>query len=351
MLLNYTDLLIKKPLKEKSLLDSVSMTESLFQYGLNCIIESNNEIRNILFDIMIESGYMITEGFKDEFNKRFNFNNIVSSIISLFIKIITKLFNKGKAIILNLIYDNKTIEKYKNSISSYDRQLEVDFDHYNYSYLDKDIPSSKLNLTFSYEYEELQDKLERICKTGNKEKILHGLEQLYNSIQMEINHGYFDKLRRSVLADEDYKDVIFADRYDIELKKVFRSGSTTANKNDILPNEIHNTLKRFLKGKDMIKSIEKHKKEIEIAAEKSKKNINKISVKSLLKDYVPIDYDLEFNLNRVLKIKCGQLSECCNIYTLAFAAKLDAIKESLIQDKKVLFTVISDIIVNGGEIE
>lgn len=351
MLLNYTDLLIRESSKEKSVLESVNMTESLFQYGLNCIIESNNEIRNILSDIMIESGYMVTEGFKDEFNKKFNFNNIVSSIIGLFVKVITKLFNRGKAIILNLIYDNKTIEKYKDAINSYDKQLEVDFEHYNYSYLDKDIPSSKLNLTFSYEYEELQDKLENICKSANKEKILYGLEQLYNSIQMEINHGYYDKLRRSVLADEDYKDVIFANQYDIELKKVFRSGSTAANKNDILPNEIHDTLERFLKGKDMIKSIEKHKKEIETAAEKSKKKINKISVKSLVKDYVPIDYDIEFNLNRLLKMKCGQLSESCNIYSLAFAAKIDAMKESLIQDKKVLFAVISDIIINGGEIE
>lgn len=348
-LLSYKDLLVTESSSPINMIDSVSVNESIFEYGLKCMGESNNQIRVMLAEIMEESGYMVNESFKEEFNKRFNFKNIVESILRLFIGMIRKLYDKSKSIMLQIIYDDKTISKYKNAIESYNKVLNVDFDHYNYTNLGKDIPSANLNLTFSAEYEELRDKLEKIGKTNNKEKVIFQLGELFNSIQNEINHGYYDKLRRSVLGDELETTPIFADQYDIELRRTFRAGAEAPNRNDFSATEIHETLRRFLKGKELVKSIEKHKKDIESSAEKAKKNINKISVKSIMSDYVPIDYDIEYNLNRVLKLKCGQLSECCNIYTLAFAAKLSAMKESLVQDKKVLFKVIADIVSNGGE--
>lgn len=347
-LLSYRDLLVTESSTPINMIDSVSVHESIFEYGLECMRESNNQIRGMLAEIMEESGYMVSESFKDEFNKRFNFKNIVESILKLFIGMIGKLYQKAKSIMLQIIYDDKTIVKYKSAIESYDKSLHVDFDHYIYTNLGKDIPSSNLNLTFSAEYEELQDKLENIGKSNNKAKIIMQLGDLFNSIQEEINHGYYDKLRRSVLGDEMETAPIFADQYDIELRRIFRAGAEAPNRNDFSANEIHETLKRYLKGKDLVKGIEKHKKEIESAAEKTKKNINKISVKDIMSEYQPIDYDIEYNLNRVLKLKCGQLSECCNIYTLAFSAKLSAMKESLVQDKKVLFKVIADIVANGG---
>lgn len=348
-LLSYKDLLVTESSSPINMIDSVSVNESLFEYGLECMRESNNQIRAMLAEIMEESGYMVNESFKEEFNKRFNFKNIVESILKLFIGMIRKLYDKSKSIMLQIIYDDKTISKYKDAIESYNKSINVDFDHYNYTNLGKDIPSANLNLTFSAEYEELQDKLEKIGKTNNKEKVIFQLGELFNSIQNEISHGYYDKLRRSVLGDELETTPIFADQYDIELRRTFRAGAEAPNRNDFSATEIHETLRRFLKGKELVKGIEKHKKDIESSAEKAKKNINKISVKSIMSDYVPIDYDIEYNLNRVLKLKCGQLSECCNIYTLAFAAKLSAMKESLVQDKKVLFKVIADIVSNGGE--
>lgn len=348
-LLSYKDLLVTESSSPINMIDSVSVNESLFEYGLECMRESNNQIRAMLAEIMEESGYMVNESFKEEFNKRFNFKNIVESILKLFIGMIRKLYDKSKSIMLQIIYDDKTISKYKDAIESYNKSINVDFDHYNYTNLGKDIPSANLNLTFSAEYEELQDKLEKISKTNNKEKVIFQLGELFNSIQNEISHGYYDKLRRSVLGDELETTPIFADQYDIELRRTFRAGAEAPNRNDFSATEIHETLRRFLKGKELVKGIEKHKKDIESSAEKAKKNINKISVKSIMSDYVPIDYDIEYNLNRVLKLKCGQLSECCNIYTLAFAAKLSAMKESLVQDKKVLFKVIADIVSNGGE--
>ena len=350
MLLSYKNLIINENNSSDNFIAKEFEDLSLFEFGINCIRESNEEIMSILSNIMIESGYIVNEGFKDEFNKRFNFNYIVESIFKLFIKMIKKIYDKGKAIILQILYDNKTIIKYKSLIESYDKNLKVDFDHYNFTYLDKDIPSSSLNLSFSNEYEQLQDKLENIGKTNNKEKIIFELNNLFNQIQEEINHGYYDKIRKSVLAIEDYEDVIFEDQYDIALRRFFRNGLDIPNRNDITYDEIHQSLNRFLKGKDMIKSIENHQKSIEDAANKAKKSINKISVKSIMSSYKPIDYDIEFNLNRVLKLKCGQIAECCNIYTLAFSAKLDAVKSCLVQDKKILFRVIADIISNGGTI-
>lgn len=349
MLLSYKDLMVNENSFSNSTIKEFESL-SLFEFGINCIRESNNEILNLLSNIMVESGYMVNEGFKEEFNKRFNFNNIVNSIFKLFINVITKIYNKAKAIITQIIYDDKTIIKYKSLIESYDKSIEVDFDHYNFTYLDKDIPSSSLNLMFSNEYEVLLDKLENIGKLNNKDKVIFELGNLFNKIQEEINHGYYDKIRKSVLSGEDYDDVIFADQYDLALRRFFRGGADAPNRNNITSEEIHQSLNRFLKGKDIIKSIEKHRKGIEDAAEKAKKNINKISIKSIMSSYKPIDYDIEFNLNRVLKLKCGQLSECCNIFILAFSAKLDAIKTCLVQDKKVLFRVVADIISNGGAI-
>ena len=93
---------------------------------------------------------------------------------------------------------------------------------------------------------------------------------------------------------------------------------------------------RFFNGKEMKKEIEDHGKRIENSSSRIASNLSKVSPEQFMKGYVPIDYDIEYALNKILKLKTSQLSETCNIITLAYSQKLTAIQEALKQDKKVL---------------
>ena len=71
-------------------------TESLFLYGLNCMKESNDEIRNILSSIYKDSKYGCVEEsvFREAFNDKFNLKDLIKTIFNLFIGMLKNIFNK-----------------------------------------------------------------------------------------------------------------------------------------------------------------------------------------------------------------------------------------------------------------
>lgn len=361
MLLKTSDLLINESDMKESIIDSTPLNEnfSFFSFGLNCMRESNQEIRSMMTNLYISSGYTnesVADDIMKDFSEKFSFKKIFDFIIDKFKEAIKKLVAKAKSYFLKLLAANSTIKKYSDRIENYNKDIKVDFDHYTYTYLDVDIPPSNLNTRFTEEYEDLLDDLKNLAKKSSKEELIHTLDVYYQETQRALGDNYYNQLRNEIVLNKNTNDPVTKERFIGRLWSFFRNNETGAytDKIEIPPYEIKNALKRFSNGRDLVKEIENNKSKIEAACNKMTREINKISPLDFMTKgtYIPIDYDLEFAVDRILKLKCGQLTEMCNIFTTAFSCKLDAIKEALIQDKKVLFAVITDIMVSeakGGE--
>jgi len=356
MLLSKSDLSINESYlaNRNSVIDNTPLDEnfSFISLGLECMAESNKCIRDMMIKVNLNEYIKedMTDDIIDKVAERFSFSKIVNAIIEFFKKAINKFVIKAKLFFSKLLGSNAPIKKYEKLIKKYNKSLKVDFDHYNYTHLDADMPSSDLNMRFAKEYEDLLDDLKDLSKNTTKEDIINALNIYHQELQKSIGDDYYNHLRGEMVLEDD---PVTKDRFVSRLWKFFRNNEESAymKKIQIPPYEIQDAYERFSDGRKWIKELETSKAKVEASCNKMKQNINRISPIDFMAKYIPIDYDIEYALDRILKLKCGQLTEMCNIFSLAFSHKIEAIKEALIQDRKVLYAVVADIMVNPEEVE
>ncbi len=340
------DVLLKKS-RSNDYLQSISVNEnsSLFFFGLDLLRESDKAIIDSIKQIHIES---VNAESKDSFYlTEFSFKDTIDTIIKWFIKVIEQLFGKFKSMIQKIIYSDNTIKKYENRLRNMKGEFSIDTERYNYTCFDADVPSINLKTQFSLNYDDLMGKLEDIRNLTTKEERLVRMNMIEaDSCNESLDPAYYDRVRQTTL-DTSY--MISEADYATELFNKFRDGGKT-RATKINSTELSFILDRYLNNKTLMKKVEESKRQTIDAAENIRKKINGLSLQKLNTTYIPYDIEEETIFNKILQHKTNQVNETCNIFVLAFSAKLDAIKESKIQDKRILFEAIRFINIGGEDL-
>lgn len=323
---------------------TISEEASLFVESLNILRESNRFFNNLLKKA--HTNLLLAES--SEKNKvyltEFSFKEIIDNIIEFFVDAIKSLWAKFKNLFRKITYSDSTIDKYADKIRNMKGEFTVSFPRYIYTCFDEDIPSVNLKYTFYEDYTILEQRINEIAELKTKTERSEKMRSLEADVKADVSPAYYDTLRQKTIG-RNY--MISSNDYASELFNVFRDGGDQAT-SKINNTEVTNILNRYTNNKVLERQIEKAKNETIGAANDVKKKIQSISLQNINRHYTPYDVEEEVLFNRVLQAKSGQVNEVCNIYVMAFAAKLDAIKESAIQDKKVLFEAIKFIDIMGG---
>lgn len=328
----------------------VSEDHSFFLESLDFIQESDQVIRNIFDEILEESLFDITinaDKTKQEYNKKFSFSNIVQYIFELFLHAVEQLWLRFKALMVRLLNSDTSIRHYKNALLSFDEPLKVYIPYYIYTNLDIDIPSDTLRIIFSDEYDDLLDRLEKISNIRDKDRIIDKLRGIYQEVSRQLENGnYYNKIRVKIMGKID-GSIITEQDFTNQITIFFRNNMKEPfePKHPIPSYEVQNAAKRFFAYDKTMKVLENQNKEVKNSAGRISKRIQKIKGSDIFKHYIPIDYDIEYALNQVLQLKSGQISKSCNLIVMAYGAKLDAMKEAMKQDRKILHAAISQIII------
>lgn len=336
----------------------LSESFSLYEYGLQCMRETDNIIREYLKESYISAGYNINEAFTEDYVKdKFNWKKLVDMIIGGFIKAIKSLFNTFKAIVVRFLYSDNTITKYKNILLNYNDSIDINFDYVNYTNLGTSTPNPLLYLRFSEDYELLQEDLLKLAKIGSKERFISKVNGMRDDINFSIkNDEYYNNTRLEILNSlgyNKYSDYASESEYPNGLYLAFRNGCSvplsagTVKSLDF--NAVRESAERFLESKKIISDIEKTTSQLENVAKKTCSKITGIKLDSINKSFGQ-DHEIEFALSNLLKTKSSQLKTKNDIYVLAFNTKLQAVKDALIQDKKICYEAISDYISKGGTV-
>lgn len=315
---------------KESVLKSFDINESLFIRSLSLIEESDKEIRSLMKDLSLQENSVY------ESNEKWliDIKEIARKIINFFITTMTNLYNRFKAMVMKFVYSDTYIERNQNLIRQFDDTLSVDFDRYLYSFNDS-IPSCDLSNYFDREFDDIEEQLRTISKAKDQKDRMCSMDAIYKSIQKDIKNRYYDKVRGACIK----KNPITADVFSEELFNVYRSGGKYYEKK-VSAIEVTDCLDRFINIKSIVKEVEKEKQEIINNARKLEKRINSLNLKDYSSTYQPYILEEENSFSRIQKIKVGQISEVAKIFIMAFSAKLDALKESIVQDKKVLYEVL-----------
>lgn len=329
---------------------NISENHSFFIDALNFIKESDQEVRNIFDDILSEAIIDIqinSDKAKEEYNRRFSFTGIVKKIFELFLHAVEQLWLRFKALISRLLNSDLSIKKYKNALLNYDESLKVYIPYYIFTNLDIDIPSDTLRIIFSDEYDDLYDRLQKIANIKQKEKMIDKLRGIYQEISDQLQNGnYYNKVRAKIMGKID-RSIITEQDFQNQISVFFRNGMKEPFQpsQPIASYEVQNAAKRFFAYDNTMKVLEKQYKNVKNSADKTSKKIMKIKGTDIFNEYVPIDYDIEYALNQVLQLKSGQISKTCNLILMAYSAKLDAMKDAMAQDRKILHAAISQVII------
>lgn len=319
----------------------VDESYDFISYALNLCREHTSATYYLASTLVAENTNVLNEMFEDS-----TFVAVIKSIINCFLEAIRNLVDRFIYFFTRFTSDKAQIEKYGQKILGYDKNVAIpDFVHFRYTNLDTDIPPASLNMRFLKEYNEMMDKLTNIGRENDIKKLVHDMIKFSEEVKKDIRGEYMMKFRGEVLGiNEDISEARFSE----ELIKIYRDGRTQGTTLDVTPGEIEESYRRFKNSKIMIDSVKKLDKDIRKSAEDVKKNVRNVTVSMVTGGKHNGGYELENALNIILQCKCEQLTKMCNTITLALGAKLDAIKEALVADKKILHYVTLQILKGGN---
>lgn len=356
--LNYDG--IEDPLIDTNRLATLDLEECYFKSAVDFIAESNKEFTDskiTLYNKILEttSTTVIHESFSDFFVK-------VKEIINKFLKFIKSLFQRFLTQLARIIGSDKYLEKHKKDFDKFKDGDKFKIDGYKYTFSDNiPVPDALVQYNFDL-FDHLLD-FEDDTPT-NKIITVEDISKARTNLSDRLT-DYYNDFRGRVLGKEDQK--IYEVDYSDALFKVFRDDSTTTEIIDIDRSTIRLVIDRYFKFNKMQEYTNKQYKAIESAYKKVEEQIKDLVKRNgdlsckVFVDRLPAGSDTRISytantdndtgvamasdvltqLDMYVKVKTEQIQECSNIHTLAFAAKLDALKECAKQDKETLYKALS----------
>lgn len=279
----------------------------------------------------------------------------IKNIIRKFLDFIKRLFDKFITKLNGIVKSEKYLEKHKADFSKFTTDDEFDFKGYNFT-IDEVPLNIKIFKDFEQDVQNLRNTLDSITD-NDKTSIMKAADDAYENLMGNLDE-YFWKFRGEVIGtnntieDSDYADELF---------KVFRNGDFTSETITADSAYIIKALNRTMSFDKTTKSVERDKKNLEkdySALEKAVEKFSKMKFDDSTKNYKAtlnygddsstpttreISSEAKTKIDLFVSKKAEQIQKCANIHTMAFAAKLDALKEEYRQNKAVLYKALSKI--------
>lgn len=347
--------------------DTCSFMEDAYQFVLYNTHELN-EANKEFYKNILESGDnqdIINESFDGFFNK-------AKEIIKKFIEFIKKIFNKFIAKINSLFKSEKYLIKHKNDFAKFNTSTdEFSFKGYNFTNLyEGDIPKSNALSAWSDGTDFTMNGLNVVNDgDGSAETALTDITNKYDKYTDSLD-DFYDKFRGEVLG-LDY-DVSPSD-FDEECRQVFRDGTKDVTSISVDSTYVSSTYTRFSNYEDLKKCVEKTKQKMEQDYHRLEDVLSKALKTSKVGSAVTYSFnpsssntyasgelgkyndsgegitnkasttEINTKIDMYLKAKITQIQQMSSIHSVAFAAKLTAAKDCMLQDKAVLYKALAKI--------
>lgn len=316
------------------------------------VVDFINECRKELLECKITfykslneatSEQVVHESFSDFFTG-------VKNIISKFIKFLHKLVDRFVVMIMKLVKSDQYIKKNKALFDKLEADIEFTYTGYEYTF-SPSIPSPAAALSYNAS---LFDEL-----YANDQHNLTADSVKSSIIAMDLERDY-DDFRGKVIGKDGTP--ISISEFSQELYKVYRNGRSDTDTITADISHIRRCLNRFLDYTKMKSEVEHQKNDIIKAYEKVQSQIKDITKRNTDLDKqaflsrLPSDTgitdvqttgggtlmaaELMTQIDAYVHAKIDQIQEYSNIHLIAFGAKLDAMKECMLQDKAVLYTAL-----------
>ena len=345
---------IEEPSIDINKLATLDIEESYFIESIDFLNETNNELYKYKKELYVslseaDNEYVILESFSDFFTK-------VKDVIEKFLKFIKTIFDKFIVYINAAIANDKFISQNKKELKKFTDADNFTFDGYDFTFM-PNIPLPDAALKFN------EDLFCDIYSKIGYNLSADGMKTVISNISSDLDNKY-DEFRATVIGKPG---VIYESEYDNELFKIYRCDRTDSTEIFVDKTYVNNCVKSYeqyakLKSQlnNELSALKKSYKQIKDQVSNITKNNGSLSALDLtnklpeesrekvLKNISTdnngfVTGDLMCQLDLYVKAKTDEIIKYTNIHTMAYSAKLDALKASYIQDKLVLYKSISEI--------
>lgn len=340
---------INDPLININKLATLDLEESYFVSAVEFVNEMNKEItssKKTLYKSISEAAdqYVVLESFSDFFSK-------VNDIIDKFIKFIKSLIAKFITHINKLVKSDKYIISHKKDFNNFKETDNFTMQGYKYTF-NPNVPAAAATVTFN------KNLFEDLYSSTNMVELTP--DAINAAISNINNTDIYDSFRGQVLNRNS--DISIGD-WDQELFKEFRNGDLDTSEIEVDSAKVREAVNRFSNFNNIKKQVDDDRKRVEQDYDNIKSQVKDITRRNgdlnlqAFINRLPEDMkrevktngmtnqgiitgDVMYKLDIYTKAKVDQITEFSNIHTLAFSAKLDAIKESYKQDRALLYTAL-----------
>lgn len=283
----------------------------------------------------------------------------IKSIIDKFIALIKKLVTKFLTAMNGIVKSDKYIRKYKSRFKEFDSDCEFDMDIYTFTNIDND----------NYPNLHAYDTYKTDDFSGAK-KDAKDLTDYTHALYTQFTEGladWYDIFRGKVLADDTNSITPYSSsEYSKELYRKFRDGEDGKINTTITSSEVNIAYDRFDNYDKTLKHVEKMKNNLIKEYDRIKKDIKNITAAYDNSNFTTVlgnNYDItsgnttfdaeyseaekkkkiDANITSFINAKAEQVNQMSIIHSMAFTAKLDAIKDAYTQDKKLLYAALKKI--------
>ena len=353
---------IQAPLLDINSLGAVDLEESYFAQAIKFINELSTEYvdnKIVLYKSIAESTDIIAvhESFSDFFSQ-------FKAIIDKVIKFIKSLFQRFLTNLNRLIQSDSYLRKHKDEFNQFKAGDNFMMNGYDFTF-SYNIPVRDAMLTWC------TDLFKEINETGKGVLTADYIKGQTTAV-IDSKEGLYDSKRAEVIGNPRGATSISYTDYSEELFRVYRNDELDTEEIEVDSSVVNKCKNRFFEYKKTISEVEKQRKDIEKAYRDLEKQVRDIlSNKNLTKDaflsrmpgadmfgdegrdigsdafdsgtsgFMAADYFAK--MDNYFKAKIDIIQEYSNIHTLAFSAKLDALKDCARQDRATLYTALSRI--------
>ena len=298
------------------------------------------------------------------------FMDTVKKIIKKFIDMIKKIFSQFVTLLHKIVKSDKYILKHKKALKAYggDSENLVKMNIYRFTKIDKDsnIPVIDVeSLTSWYGRDDTVFDPFGFNVSSETEGFYNKVKARYDFFSSKNDTSSYDGYRALVIGKSG--SISISD-YGSELFEVFRNGESSPSEEEIGADYVNEALYRFENYSKTIHDVEHKKKEIEhkydeiqdamknwsdaATGDTSKSTAvdlffgkDKAEKDTLKGEYDALTSEEKSKTDALVKTfaqaMITRIETYSTIHGQAFAAKLDAIKDCMTQDKKVLYAVLS----------
>lgn len=355
----------------KSLFSSANILKENFNYNHDTLMSIKSSVENdslffesVDFSLSVDRDYCkanevfykaLAESADDQevIHEAFEgFFDTVKSIIKKVLNFLKKIWNKFVNIIMRLVRSDSYLKKHLDGLSAFSSEDEFEYKGYHYTF-SSNVPSER----------PLEDMVDKVVdtSTGDFAKLIaaqqvdaDAIKQMYEEVREELSSGsYYDTIRGKVL---NKSDLIEETEYNSELFKVFRDDEDSTDTFTVDYSYITSIKSRYKNYDKDLKAVKKTRKDVEDIYKKLEDAYDKLSKNAKLAGStytVKVD-PANINVTGVSKealnwydlwgkARAGQIQKISNIHSMAFSAKLDAMKEAFRQDRDVLYKALGKV--------